>query len=60
MGVTVVVSGGNVNVTTSQQVLTGVVTVENTDQSYQESATAGTTHVIPDITVSNSDTNISC
>ena len=55
MGVTVVSSAGNLNVATSQAVLTGSGTVENTDQSYQETVNSGSTVIIPDITLTKND-----
>jgi len=55
MGVTVVTGGNNLNVTTSQKVVTGSGTVENSDQTYQETVASGATVVIPDITITRLD-----
>jgi hypothetical protein len=55
MGVTVVTGGNSLNVTTSQRVVTGSGTVENSDASYQETVNSGETVVIPDITITKND-----
>lgn len=56
MGVTVVTSGGDVTVATSQKVITADnATVQNSDLSYNQSVAAGETLALPDITITKND-----